>query len=198
MGLPGGQIVGGNPTRGRVARDFYTTNPQSVEAFITAHKPLLAGKTILEPCVCTGNIAEVLKAHGANVTGVDIEDYGYPGTVVADFLQWPPEELFDGIITNPPFCLAEEFVRHSLKCIKDGGEAAFFIKIQFLEGQKRQKFFKKFPPKYIYVFSSRTPTWREDCKVDPATNKPWATTMCNCWFVWQKGFKGEPIIRWIA
>lgn len=30
-----------------------------------------------------------------------------------------------------------------------------FLKIQFLEGKKRNKFFKKYPPKYIYVNSSR-------------------------------------------
>ena len=24
-----------------------------------------------------------------------------------------------------------------------------------------------------------------------------ATTQCYCWYVWEKGYEGEPIIRWI-
>ena len=30
-----------------------------------------------------------------------------------------------------------------------------FLKVQFLEGKRRKEFFKKFPPKVVYVFSER-------------------------------------------
>lgn len=24
-----------------------------------------------------------------------------------------------------------------------------------------------------------------------------AAAICHCWFVWEKGFKGDPVIKWI-
>ena len=73
------------------------------------------------------------------------------------------------------------------------GLVVMFLKIQFLEGKQRNKFFKKYPPKYVYVNSSR-----QNC----AKNGDFATyskaaAICYAWFIWQKGFKGEPTIRWI-
>lgn len=199
MGINGSNIAGGNPANGRVSRDFYTTNPAAVRQFIDRHYGgNLPKGHYLEPCVATGNIAEVIKEYGSTVTGVDIDDYGYPGTIVQNFLDWKTDEIFDGVITNPPFMLAEEFIRKSLKLLKDGGEAAFFLKIQFLECEKRRDLYEELPPKYIYVNTKRVPTWAENQKLDPKTGKPWATTMCTAWYVWQKGFKGEPIVRWIV
>ena len=72
-----------------------------------------------------------------------------------------------------------------------------FLKIQFLEGQKREQLFKKYPPKYIYVFRNRMATWNNGQELDPNTNKKWATTMCHAWFVWEKGSITEPIVRWL-
>ena len=196
--ISGANIAGGNPARGRVARDFYTTNPATVRKLIERHYyGNLHGMVFLEPCVATGNIAEVLKEYGAEVDSIDIVDYGYPSTEVADFLTWKPGREYDGVITNPPFMLASEFLEHCLECVKPGAEVALFLKIQFLEGRKRKGLFEKYPPKYVYVLSERTPTWPENQPTDPATNKPWATTMCNAWYVWQKGFTGETRIRWI-
>ena len=198
MGITGSNIAGGNPANGRVSKDFYTTNPEAVRKFIKRHcGELIPWGRYLEPCVATGNIADVIKSYGCEVVGVDIEDYGYPGTIVHDFISWQTDERFDGIITNPPFMLAEKFIRKSLELLKDGGQAAFFLKIQFLEGTKRQEFFKQYPPKYIYVNTKRTPTWAENQKVNPKTGKSWVTTMCTAWYVWEKGFVGEPTIRWI-
>jgi hypothetical protein len=67
-----------------------------------------------------------------------------------------------------------------------------FLKIQFLEGQKRKELFKEYPPKYVYVHSSR-----QLCAKDGEFEKYTATTQFYAWYIWEKGFKGEPIIRWI-
>ena len=198
MGIIGANIAGGNPAHGRVPKDFYTTNPESVEQFIRRHYGgNLPKGHYLEPCVATGNIAEVIRRHGSEVTGIDIEDYGYPGTIVQNFLDWKTDDLFDGVITNPPFMLAEEFIRKCIRLTKEGGELAFIMKIQFLECEKRQKLFEDLPPKFVYVNARRTPFWAKNQKCDPKTGKPWATTMCTAWYVWQKGWHGEPTVRWI-
>ena len=81
--------------------------------------------------------------------------------------------------------------------LNDDGQIAMFLKIQFLEGKKREEFYKKYPPKYIYVFRSRMATWNNGSPVDPKTGKRWATTMCHAWFIWEKDSKTEPIIRWL-
>ena len=196
--LAGGKLAGGNPENGRVENDYYATNPKAVEMLLMNY-PFYAA-TILEPCVGGGHIANAINNFFANqrvITGLDLVDRGYPNTIVQDFLTWETDRKFEGIITNPPFSLAQEFIEKGMELLTDDGQMAMFLKIQFLEGAKRKEFFEKYPPKYIYVFRNRMATWNNGNEVDPNTGKRWATTMCHAWFIWEKGSKTEPIIRWL-
>ena len=74
----------------------------------------------------------------------------------------------------------------------EGYYTIMFLKIQFLEGQARREMFKKYPPKFVYVNSTR-----QMCAMNGEFEKYNATAICYCWFIWEKGWKGEPIIRWI-
>ena len=71
-----------------------------------------------------------------------------------------------------------------------------FAKIQLLEGTERRKMFDKFPPKTVYVFSKRQNPLRNGSPVDEK-GKPWASTMCFAWFVWEKGYNGKTEVSWI-
>ena len=196
--LAGGKLAGGNPENGRVENDYYATNPKAVEMLLT--KYTFDAATILEPCVGGGHIANAINNFFANqrvITGLDLVDRGYPNTIVQDFLTWETDRKFEGIITNPPFSLAQEFIEKGMELLTDDGQMAMFLKIQFLEGAKRKEFFEKYPPKYIYVFRNRMATWNNGNEVDPNTGKRWATTMCHAWFIWEKCSKTEPIIRWL-
>ena len=196
--LAGGKLAGGNPENGRVENDYYATNPKAVEMLLTNYT--FDAATILEPCVGGGHIANAINNFFANqrvITGLDLVDRGYPNTIVQDFLTWETDRKFEGIITNPPFSLAQEFIEKGMGLLTDNGQMAMFLKIQFLEGAKRKEFFEKYPPKYIYVFRNRMATWNNGNEVDPNTGKRWATTMCHAWFIWEKGSKTEPIIRWL-
>lgn len=204
--LQGSKIAGGNPKNDRVEHDFYATDPVAVEKLLLQYS--INGTEILEPCVGNGNIANALQDfynHSLNITGIDIVDRGYPNTIVHDFLTWETDRKFDCIITNPPFSLAKEFVEKSMDLLNEGsieedgypnGQLIMFLKIQFLEGEKRKELFDKYPPKYIYVFRNRMATWNSGQPLDP-NGKRWATTMCHAWFVWEKGSKTEPIVRWL-
>ena len=134
----------------------------------------------------------MLKERGYNVFSTDIINRGY-GDDFFDFLKenrtYPLER---DILTNPPYKYAEEFIQHSLDIQAEGYYTIMFLKIQFLEGQARKKLFEKYPPKYVYVNSSR-----QLCAMNGEFDKYKVTAICYCWFIWQKGFKGEPIIRWI-
>ena len=193
--LQGAKLAGGNPENSRVENDYYATNPKALNMLLDVH-PIKG--SCLEPCVGGGHLANVIKNRvDKDCVCVDLVDRGYPNTIVQDFLVWKSPKKFDCIITNPPYSLGEEFIRKSLSLLKDKGVCAMFLKIQFLEGDKRQSFFKEFPPKYIYVFSKRIDIWNNGNSVDPKTGKKWANTMCFAWFIWEKNSTSEPIVRWL-
>lgn len=194
--LSGGKLAGGNPKNDRVENDFYATNPKAVEMLFEKEK--FKG-SFLEPCVGQGHIANVIETAYPNepIYVSDLVDRGYNNTKVFDFLTHNfMGTKIHNIITNPPFSLAKEFLEKSMEIIEYGGKVALFLKIQFLEGEKRKEMFEKYPPKYIYVFRKRMATFNNGQEVDE-NGKKWATTMCHAWFVWEKGFKGEPIVRWL-
>ena len=194
--LSGTSLAGMSKTRDRVDNDYYATPTESTKALLDNVK--FYGN-FLEPCCGEGHISEVIKEYYSNETiyNIDIVDRGYDNTLEADFLNYDfLGQTFDNIITNPPYSLAEEFLRKGMEVINPNGKIAMFLKIQFLEGQKRKELFKQYPPKYIYVFSKRQNPWRNGSPTDEK-GKPWSSTMCFAWFVWEKGFSGEPIIRWL-
>lgn len=194
--LSGTSLAGMSTTRERVQDDYYATPYQATEILLDEVK---FNGSFLEPCVGGGHIADIIKKYYPNecVYGSDLVDRGYPNTLEADFLIYDfLGQKFDNIVTNPPYSLAQEFLEKGMDIVNDSGKIAMFLKIQFLEGAKRRDMFKKYPPKYVYVFSKRQNPWRNGSQVDEK-GKPWASTMCFAWFVWEKGFKGEPIVRWL-
>ena len=197
--MKGASIIGGYSRKNpRVDNDYYATDPAAVYRLLNEWP--VYGRRFLEPCVGSGHIADaVLDFFGEKMhaTSLDIVDRGYPGTIVQDFLTWETDSRFDLIITNPPYSLASEFVEKCMMLLSKGGCLAMFLKIQFLDGQKREALFRKYPPKYIYVFRNRMATWSNGRCVDPDTGKRWATTFCNAWFVWENGNRDEPIVRWL-
>ena len=72
-----------------------------------------------------------------------------------------------------------------------------FAKIKLLEGQDRLKMWEDTPIKKIYVFSKRVNPMRNGSEVD-GNGKPWSSTMCFAWFVWEVGnYNNAPTIGWI-
>lgn len=191
--LKGTSLSGTSTTRDRVENDYYATPKESVESLLNNEQ---VNGLVLEPCVGGGHVADVLKKVAKRVDCLDIVDRGYEGTVEFDFLKIVPTPKYDWIITNPPYKLAQEFIEQSLKSVKEDGKVAMFLKIQFLEGNKRNIFFQETPPKTVYVFSKRQNPMRNGDPLDEK-GKPWSSTMCFAWFVWEKGFTGDPVIKWI-
>lgn len=173
----------------RSDHDFYATDPKAVRFLIENEK---FNNNIWEPATGMGHIANEFIHSGFNVKMTDLFEYDVDGCDTGvDFLQC--NEMFDGdIVTNPPYNKSTEFVEHALKLIPEGNKVVMFLKIQFLETTKRyEQIFKINPPKKIYVAVKRFA-----CKKDGDFTKDLGSALCYCWFVWEKGFKGDPIIKW--
>lgn len=177
----------------REQNDFYATHPHALEIFLDKleedgfelhHK--------IWECACgKGHLSSMLKCKGYEVWSTDKFNRGY-GELFFDFFEATNKPVYCDILTNPPYKYAEKFVEHALDIQEKGYYTIMFLKIQFLEGQARKKLFEKYPPQYVYVNSSR-----QLCAMNGEFDKYKTTAICYCWFIWQKGFKGEPVIRWI-
>lgn len=171
----------------REENDYYATSPKAV-------KLLLDEETFnanIWECACGElHINNVLNEYGYNVRNSDLIKR-VENIEQLDFLQ-STEKWHGDIITNPPYKYAQEFVEKSIDLIEDGNKVAMLLRLQFLEGKRRKELFKKYPPKYVYVFSGR---------INCAKNGDFITynssALSYAWFVWEKGYKGETIIRWI-
>lgn len=169
----------------RAHRDFYATPPEATEELLRLET---FSRKILEPCCGMGHISKVLEAHGYEVDSRDIEDRGY-GKGGMDFLKCSDKNMPVSIITNPPYSLAQEFVEKSMDVVAEGYKVAMFLKLTFLEGKSRKEMFKRYPPKYVYVSSSRLTCGKNGIEWMPSC-------IAYAWYVVEKGFRGEPILRW--
>ena len=178
-------------SKNRSDNDLYTTDPKALERLLEVKK---LHSSVWE-CACgLGHLSEVLRANGYKVLSSDIKNYGYiHQTDEIDFLSYSQKGTKANldIVTNPPYLKALEFCAKALEIINDGYYVVMFLRLQFLEGKKRKAFFDKFPPKEIYVFSDRI-----NC-LDPFGENPKSSAICYAWFIWEKGFQGNPSIYWL-
>lgn len=180
----------------RQTDDYYATEPKAVELLLEQEK----FSHYIWECACgAGHMSEVLKKHGYKVRSSDIVYRGYDGTEILDFFAVTSEQVENSIpkdiITNPPYKYAKEFVEHALDISPYGTKVAMFLKLTFLESKKRKELFEKYPLKTLYVSSSRL-----QCAKNgdfQKYSKGVGTAVAYGWFVWKKGFSGNPIIKWI-
>lgn len=177
----------------RAENDFYATDPKTLEIFLEALKrDNLKLHNYIWECACgKGHLSKVLEAKGYKVISSDLIDRGY-GRSEIDFLKIKSGEWRGDILTNPPYKYAKEFVEKAIEITRIGAYVIMLLKIQFLEGKDRRKLFDKYPPRYVYVNSSR-----QLCYLNGDMSNKMSSATCYCWFIWENGFKGEPIIRWI-
>lgn len=142
-------------------------------------------------CACgERHLSNVLEDYLYNVRSSDIIDRC--GNEVYDFLQ-ADNTTWDGdIITNPPYKYATEFVYKALDIIPEGNRCAMLLRLQFLEGKERKKLFQQHPPKIVYAFSGRV-----SCAKNGDFKSMKNGAVAYAWFVWEKGYKGDTILKWL-
>ena len=139
-----------------------------------------------------GRIPERAKAAGYEAVGMDIADRGYG--MRGDFLLFERadgDESIVNIVTNPPYSLTEQFVRHALSITT--GKVAIITRLAFLESQvRRDGLFREHPPARVWVCSKR-PSMPPGGTDVPAKGG----SVAYAWFVWDRSYKGATTLGWL-
>jgi hypothetical protein len=163
--------------------DPYFTPWQAIHALLGLEK---IPKRVFDPCCGNGAILDVLEAAGRHVSGADVHDYGWRGTIVKDFLANKSDLRGTAIVSNPPYRFAEKFIQ---KVIDEGSPYhVWLLRLNFLESMRRKPFFESYPPSRIHVSSRRLPQMHRHGWVGTETS----SNACYCWMVWQKGAPRSP------
>lgn len=175
------------PSEEREKDDFYPTPEAGARALLAVEK--FTG-SIWEPACGQGDISRVLESAGYDVVSTDLIDRGY-GEARRDFLmEW--RALAPNIVTNPPFKLAEEFVRKALSL--STGKVAMLCRLAWLEGKARRDLFEETPLARVWVFAGRLHMQRG--QIASATGA--GGMLAFAWFVWEHGHEGPPQLGWIS
>ncbi len=114
--------------------DLYETPP---EATLTLARHVRLPSVIWEPACGPGAIVGALRGLGHTVIAHDLVDYGNRACPVStpriDFLM-ETTAAARTIVTNPPFKLADQFVRHGLAL---GCEVIVLLRLMAIEGARR-------------------------------------------------------------
>jgi hypothetical protein len=165
--------------------DAYFTPPEAIYSLVGLEN--LPG-VIWEPAVGEGAIANVLKEFGHQVIASDIHNYGYEGTHLEDYLTATVSPNVEGIVTNPPYKLAFEFLK---KALAEVDYVALLLRLNFLESVKRIDFFNEKPPSRILVSSRRLPMMHRYGWEGPRSG----SNCCYAWFVWDDCDR-KAVIHW--
>ena len=166
--LIGSRICGGNTAYKRNASDFYPTPPEATQALLDFLE-IPQGSLVWEPACGDGHMVEVMRKNSLNVVATDIQT----GT---DFLTADLPEGVQWIITNPPFFLAEQFIK---KSAENGVPFAMLLKSQYWHAAKRVALFSDIRPAYVLPL-----TWRPDFLFEARGGSP---LMEVHWCVWTQG-----------
>lgn len=198
--MKAGLMLGVNPETEREVNDFYATDPYAIYKMKDMFIECGLDNNVWE-CACgNGNLCEPLKKLGYNVVATDLVKRNYDCEQL-DFLKC--NKTWNGdILTNPPFKLAKEFVKKSMTLLSEGHKAWMFLKVQFLETPSRAELFKSQGLKYVIVNSERICCAKNDefdnyFKKDKSTGVYKGGTQLYCWFVFEKDYKDDPVIKFV-
>jgi hypothetical protein len=159
-----------------------------VETFTGAvHDPFCGG----------GNIVGTCLQRGIAATGSDLHDRGF-GTR-RDALSIT--ETVDNVLSNPPFGLIEDAIRHFLPLVRH--KLVLFARLNILESQERRVLFDKSPPAHIWISSRRVsvpPGHLQHPRdqfgaVIPLPASGGSTAYC--WVVLDREHVGPPVLGWL-
>ena len=177
----------------RNKNDYYQTPYSMTRQLLEVEN--FEGK-ILEPCCGGGAIVKVLRDYDKSVDYCDLNNEFSLTVFFKNFLDFINDdfEKYDNIITNPPYSLAKEFILKAKQITNN--KIAMLLPLNYLHGVTRYNEIyldKEFPLKVVYVFCRYG--MLEETIRDDGTYR--TGMMVYAWYIWDKSYKGEPMIRWL-
>jgi tRNA1(Val) A37 N6-methylase TrmN6 len=176
--------------RGAVRResDFYATPLESIYSFLDNYCDIKPTDHILEPSAGNGAVLNALRTRGFHnkITAVELREeekdlYFFADEVIyCDFLTMETDRRYDVIIGNPPYSLAQEFIDKSLSLLSPGGRLIFLLRTNFLESEKRFKWWQDKIPSGLYTLHKR-----------PSFTGKGTDATSYSWFVWKRQTDGQ-------
>jgi hypothetical protein len=170
--------------------DCYETPAVAVQALLR-HERL--PHRLWDPCCGPGNIVSALRAAGHEVIASDLVDYGDPTHFYRrDFLmERKAPDGCEGVVMNPPFKLAEEFIAHALEL---SPLVIALLRLAFLESERRCHILENCGLARILVFRKRLPMMHRRGWEGRKAN----SGMAFCWMIWNRGHTGATTIDRIS
>lgn len=167
----------------RKDRDLYET-PQWVTDVLLRFLP--NNLRIWEPAAGSGKMADALALRGHDVVRTDL-------STGQDFLSpdLPAPFGIDGVVTNPPFNLAQQFIERSLNVTQsNGGFVAMLLRTDFDHAKTRQHLFGRCKQFCDKIVLTKRIVWFEKPGAAPSYN--------HAWFIWNWKNENLPKIRYQA
>jgi hypothetical protein len=171
--------------------DFYETPLEAVRALIAIEVGNMP-TGLWEPACGAGAIVTPLRAAGYIVHASDLVARGCPDSESrVDFLLPVGVPVHaHGIVTNPPFKLATQFVEKAVGLVP---YVAILARLSFLEGSKRKTWFEASSLSRVHISSKRLPMMHRDGWKGDRTS----SSIAFAWFIWDKRTRQEhPEIHW--
>lgn len=134
----------------RDANDWYVEPAWCVERLLDRYPEITA---LHDPCCGIGTIVHVALDRGISASGSDLVARAGGRFPVRDFLTFARRE--PSIVTNPPFKIAEQIVRHAMSVTEEGGIIAVVAQAKFLFSQARNPIFTSAAMERVIAFSRR-------------------------------------------
>jgi len=172
--------------------DLYETPACAVEALLRCEK---LPETIWEPACGPGAIVRVLRGAGHKVYATDLVEYGLEDAESrVDFLmESHPSFQLGAIVTNPPFKLADQFVRHALTLCP---RVIMLLRLAFLESERRTGILDSGLLARVHVFRNRLPMMHRASY--SRTSRQGSSAIPFAWFVWEWGHTGPATLNRIS
>lgn len=194
---PLGARLAGDSGAKRSALDFYQTPVEDVEKFLQKSGLVPNTGIVLEPSAGLGNISMTVSRlrPGATVVSGDIEQREFPLHYVNDFLQQQFKKEVNCVITNPPFSHALEFVERGLEICN--GDVIMLLKLAFLETKERRPLLLRGHLREVWIPAGRINCYAPDAPVSSTGRRENSSTMALAWFVFNRNYQGDPVIKWL-
>ena len=127
--------------------DYYVTPQSEIEKFLRSSCFDFVTADILDPAAGGDESHEmsypavIKKVFGKGIDTIDIRQDS-KAAVKADYLLTDCRNKYDIIITNPPWCLAMEFIKKAIDDVKENGVVIMLLRLNFLGSKDRNEWLK--------------------------------------------------------